>query len=151
MNAPIRLLKFGSRIRTALVLVAVLALCALAAGCGKKAWPTPQDTEHTFSFAGLNSQNRGGCLVIEGRIEGAWKNVEAVYLEYGANECDGCPFVPERSVEYARGDANFFLEQGVLRVTRCGLEPDSAYRWRLTGVNVLGAIKDVSTDIMSTK
>lgn len=151
MQAHPRRTEPASLLRLFAALAAAVALCALVAGCGKKAWPTPEDTEHVFSFAGLAGENRGGCLVVEGRVEGAWDDLDAVYLEYGANECDGCPFVPERSFEYRRGDADFFLEQGLFRVTRCGLEPGVSYRWRLTGVNVLGAVKDVTTDVMSTK
>lgn len=136
--------------RAALAFLLLAALAVLASGCGKKAWPTPQDTEHDFAFTDVSGENRDGCLMIRATVTGAWRDLEAVYLEYGVDECPGCPFTPERGDRFVPGDGQMTLADGALTLRVCGLEPTSAYRFRLTGVNVVGAVADVQTPALHT-
>ncbi|WP_461209582.1 hypothetical protein [Desulfocurvus sp. DL9XJH121] len=148
--APRRTPRFAPR-KMLLLALALAVLCALATGCGKKAWPTPDDKEHSFAFTDVVGVNRNGCLVVTATVSGAWEDLDAVYLEYGDNDCPDCPFVPRGSEEFSRSDAGFSLDHGALRISRCGLNPGGAYRFRIIGSNVMRAVADVASPVTAAR
>ncbi len=133
--------------KTSLAIFCLLFLCLLTSGCGKKIWPSPIDTEDAFSFSHLVGENRNGTLIITATVDGAFENVETIYLEYGENDCLKCPFVPSTSVDFTSSSPNFSLQHGALRLFVTGLDPKAVYRFRLTGSNLVRALADVKSHV----
>ena len=136
--------------RLVLATLAALAALTLMAGCGKKVWPEASAPEDTFSFVRAQGELSSGCLMIQSRVAGPWRNLRAVHLELAWDDCEGCPFRAMETREFGPGDAFTTLEQGRLALTACGLDPAKAYRWRLTGKSVHKTLRDVRTEVMTT-
>lgn len=136
--------------RLVLATLAALAALTLVAGCGKKIWPEPSAPEDAFSFVRTQGELSSGCLMVQSRVAGAWRNLRAVHLELAWDDCEGCPFQAMETREFVPGDAFSTLEQGRLALTACGLDPAKAYRWRLTGKSIHRTLRDVRTEVMTT-
>jgi hypothetical protein len=134
----------------ALVMLAALVALTLLAGCGKKAWPEPSAPEDAFSFVRTQGRLSSGCLMIETRVAGAWRNLSAVHLELAWDDCEGCPFRVMETREFVPGDAFSTIVEGRLALTACGLDPAKSYRWRLRGKSIHKTLRDVRTEVMTT-
>lgn len=83
------------------LLLAVLALMLLAtAGCGVKMWLAPQQSEDLYTFASVEGRRVGECLKVVVKVDGAYKNVDNLSLQFQADGsgpgegCPTCPFFP---------------------------------------------------------
>ncbi len=137
--------------RTLLTALALLALLTLAAGCGKKAWPEPAAPEDAFSFTRTSGAMGDGCLTVQSRLAGNWRNVSSLYLELSWDDCTECPFKPTTSREFVPGSDVCTIDSGGrLNITACGMDPTVRYRWRLVGRNVHRTLRDVQSEVMTT-
>lgn len=60
-------------------------LLLIAAGCGKKGDPVPQDKKNLFSWESADAALTGnGCLAISALMKGAARNVDGFSIEAGA-------------------------------------------------------------------
>jgi hypothetical protein len=126
---------------TTLAALALLTLClALLAGCGKKTWPEPYSQNWRFDFEAVSGHLDRGCLTVEAKLGGNWKNLDRVVLELEETgseaACADCPFHAGARVEFSPADDDVYFQEGLLRLAHCGLKSGAAYRWRLAGYNV---------------
>jgi hypothetical protein len=139
-----------SRRATALAALILAAACLFPAGCGKKEWPSPRTEKDRFSWASVRAGRDGSCLVIRGELEGAVQNLKEVVLRLETSKelCPGCPFTPNSSAAYSLSDPSLIREGGRVIITHCPVEPDSAVRLRLEGVNVFQQIQPAVSDVV---
>ena len=92
-------------------------LLLIAAGCGKKGDPVPQDKKNLFSWESADAALTGnGCLAISALMKGAARNVDGFSIELEPlaasadstlpkelqtpqDTCEGCPFTPRETQE----------------------------------------------------
>lgn len=139
-----------------ILMVFTLSTFVFMAGCaiGHKEWPSPDTGEDVFGLSLVKGQRQDGtCLYLELRVTGARERLsfvnlqlEPVGLEPGMG-CPDCPFMPRQGVRISRGEAGFSMDGGILRLSHCGLDPETEYRFRVVGVNELSNLALVSTDI----
>jgi hypothetical protein len=125
----------------------------LAAGCtmGIKAWPQPADDDGKFTWRSVTATFEGGCVVVEGRLDGEFKNIESVHLDLealDAEACAECPFKPSRSKTFRPGTPGFELVGPWMRLRECGLDPSVPVRLRLRAVNRRAALVDVASEVI---
>ena len=90
-------------------------LLLIAAGCGKKGDPVPQDKKNLFSWESADAALTGnGCLAISALMKGAARNVDGFSIELEPlaasadstlpkelqtpqDTCEGCPFTPRET------------------------------------------------------
>lgn len=135
----------------ALALLAVLLL-PLLASCGKKGWPEPLILQERFEFGNLYGVREGDCLVVKARLEGKWENMTSVRLEFSDTDidCPTCPFHPSQESLLAMDDPELSVEDEVLTIRHCGLDPSATYRWRLVGYNVHEELEPETSEVRLT-
>lgn len=135
---------------TALAVLVMAAAGLFLAGCGKKEWPSPITEKDRFSWASVRAGRDGSCLVIRGELEGAVQNLKevVVQLETSQELCPGCPFTPTSIAAYSLSDPSLSREGSRVTITHCPVEPDSAVRLRLEGLNVYQQIQPAISDMV---
>lgn len=149
----------ASMIKRTTAAAALLLLCAAVfTGCalGKKEWPHPVESEDTFSLEVMAAKRTDTCLLLTLAVGGAAGRLYRASIQYepvgdgdGAG-CDGCPFVPRQAEHYTRDQSAFDLQGSTLKLSLCGLDPQTSYRFRVAGKNDLPAIPIVYTDVFVT-
>jgi hypothetical protein len=136
------------------LLLAVLAVVMLAAtGCGVRGWPSPQNSEDIFSFESVVGRRTGECLKVVVKVDGAYKNVEALSLQYQADGdgpgegCPTCPFFPANRKEYTPGSEGIQSDGSTFVFSECGLNPEKSYRFRVVGRNSYEVLGLVISDV----
>jgi len=132
----------------------LLALaCLLSAGCGKKEWPSPRTEKDRFSWASVRASRDDSCLVIRGKLQGASRNLKEIVLQLETSQelCPGCPFRPDQKAVYSLRHPSLSRKGAQITITHCPVEPDTALRLRLDGVNVFQQIPDAPSDIVGLK
>ncbi|MBG0789962.1 MAG: hypothetical protein H0S80_05615 [Desulfovibrionaceae bacterium] len=137
------------------IAAAFLPLCLMVAGCamGKKEWPSVQQSEDRFTLKLVEGVRRDNCLLLDVAVNGAANRLWRVSIQYeavGTEEgqgCSGCPFVPREAKEFTRERRDFNLQDSILKLSLCGLEPGVEYRFRVVGTSELPAMPLESTDV----
>ncbi|GAB6176744.1 lipoprotein [Desulfobaculum senezii] len=132
--------------RLLLGLMAALLCAVMLGGCGKKVWPEPQTSQDTFAIENATATLKNGCVTVKADVTGNWRKVAAVYLEVSSADCPGCPFTPERRIEFTRASKDMTLSGGSLTLRACGLG-DQPLLWRVTADNVHTSIRGTSTKV----
>ncbi|UZP68299.1 hypothetical protein N1030_04785 [Desulfovibrio mangrovi] len=128
------------------LLVALLAATPLIAGCGKKGWPQPRNTNDTFKWIRASAAPANEeCIRFEAELNGNLRNIEYIALELqtagSAEDCPTCPFNPNERMEYLPEELGITSQQGAFSRLYCPKRKSSAYRWRFVGVNVHGTLE----------
>ena len=123
-----------------LAVLCALALCAAAmGGCGKTGSPVPPDKLRTFSWQESNAEPAGKCIAFTGAFSGAYKHFNGIRLELQAlrnlEDCPGCPFTPDETVELSPKDAGFNPNDGSVAFSYCPRRSAPVYRWSMAGIN----------------
>lgn len=129
--------------------LAVMSGCAL----GRKEWPTAQASEDTFTLSLMEGVRQDNCLVLQVAVKGAaqrlWR-ASVLYEAVGSGEgqgCSGCPFVPREAVHFTRDQKGFGMQGSILKLSICGLEPGTEYRFRVSGKSELPTMPLQYTDV----
>lgn len=137
--------------RTFLVLSLVI-LGACLWGCGKKAWPEPEEGAQRFSWETVYGAREESCLVITARLSGNMDNLRDIILELAETatdtDCPGCPFHPREKVRYELSDPSIEIKGKRIILRHCGLDEDAIYRFRLVGNNVHDAFAPESSAVV---
>ena len=135
--------------------VTVLGLaCLLLSGCalGYKGWPQPQSADDQFLWRLVTGERQGSCLVIEGRLEGAYQNLASVTVQLeglGPDAgCVECPFSPDRLVDLAPGDSGYEEIGPYVRLVVCDVEPAREYKFRIVGHSSLRSLQPVRSSVL---
>ena len=139
------------------VIAATLLLFALSvlAGCalGRKEWPEAARSEDRFTLKLMEGERVDDCLLLQVAVQGAverlWR-ASVLYESVGDGEgqgCVGCPFVPRAARHFMRGQDGFDLQDNVLRLSLCGLEPGVEYRFRVSGKSEIPNMALQYTDV----
>lgn len=139
--------------RIALTALFCLALLQ-ATACGMKQLPEPVDSEDAFGLEVTKSRRVEGCLSITAVASGAYANIDELSLllePLGDGEgqgCFTCPFTPRRMVRLDRSQGSSVTRNGpVIEISHCGLDPATAYRWRLAATNAFPELGAVLTPV----
>jgi len=140
--------------------LAVLLLLALPAltGCvlGIKEWPQPIKAEDVFTFEVMAAKRTDTCLLLTLSVGGAVERLYRASIQYEAvgdgedQGCEGCPFVPRKAAHFTRDQSAFDLHGATLKLSLCGLDPQTRYRFRVAGKNDLSALPMVYTEVFVT-
>ena len=135
-------------------LTCLIVFSAMIASCGRKGPPLPQKMSQLYSFQDVYvHQNPLGTLTIEGVINGARENVQALVLEIeGYDEsCLTCPFVPAESfnIEFRETWNNTVPREFSFTVMPTKLFEQ--YRWRLIGHNNISGLPNVVTPVLKVQ
>ena len=120
-------------------------LLLIAAGCGKKGDPVPQDKKNLFSWESADAVlTRNGCLAISALMKGAARNVDgfSIELEPLAASADST-LPPQQAVPTDSGTRFAF--------TYCPQTKAAAYRWRLVARNVFMAFPYALTPVKTVR
>ena len=101
-------------------------LLLIAAGCGKKGDPVPQDKKNLFS----------------------WESADAALT---GNTCEGCPFPPRETQELTPQQAVPTDSGTRFAFTYCPQTKAAAYRWRLVARNVFMAFPYALTPVKTVR
>ncbi|MFN2342706.1 MAG: hypothetical protein ABR542_05060, partial [Desulfonatronovibrio sp.] len=124
------------------VFVLLCVLCV--AGCGKKVWPEPDDSQEKFTVSIKDYQIiNDDCLNVYVEIQGAQKNIAGMTLELEASDdpCPTCPFQANTTTFIEPGSSMLRHEQGQMIIRNCGIDPDKHYRARLKAKNIYSIIR----------
>ncbi len=135
--------------RALLIAVLLLAAAGLAlAGCGKKEWPSPRAEKDRFTWDSVRASLDESCLIIRGELQGAAQNLQQVELRLETSEelCPGCPFTPQSSTVYSMDDPSLSRRDSSVVIIHCPVDPDSAIRFRLNGINIFEQIPGTLSD-----
>lgn len=137
------------------ILPASLGLvCILLTACtlGYKDWPQPQNAEDRFSWRLVTAERQGACLVIEGRLSGAYQYLSYVTVQLEAlgdgAGCVECPFNPSMLRDLARGDSGYEEIGPYVRLVVCDLDPNREYKFRIVGHSSLRSLRPVRSEVM---
>jgi hypothetical protein len=135
------------------IALVLAAACLLPVGCGKKEWPSPRTEKDRFSWASVRASRDDSCLVIRGKLQGASRNLKEVVLQLETSQelCPGCPFRPDQRAVYPLRHPSLSRKGTQITITHCPVEPETALRLRLDGVNVFQQIPDAPSDIVGLK
>ena len=129
--------------------LAVMSGCAL----GRKEWPSANKSEDSFSLSLIEGVRQEGCLMLQVAVKGAvhrlWR-ASVLYEAVGSDEgqgCAGCPFVPREAVHFTRDQEGFVMQGNILKLSICGLEPGTEYRFRVSGKSELSTMPLQYTDV----
>ncbi|MGE4292280.1 MAG: hypothetical protein AB7E32_08725 [Desulfovibrio sp.] len=129
-------------------------VCILLSACalGYKDWPQPQNADDQFLWRLVTAERQGSCLVIEGRLEGAYKNLASVTVQLESLGPDGgcaeCPFSPDRLVDLGRGDSGYEEIGPYVRLVVCDIDPAREYKFRLVGHSTLRTLQPVRSKLL---
>jgi hypothetical protein len=132
-------------VRLAGPLFLFLALGMLLA-CGKKGPPVPQEQRNMFAWEETDADFSGDCLVLAGRLKGAYENASTFSLELEATTegiCLDCPFRPGEFLDLEPGSA----QGGLFSFQHCPAEPADAYRWRLIARSVFQSLPNAVSPV----
>lgn len=134
------------------LLLSVFCMVCSACTLGYKAWPEPVEKEDTFSWRLVTAERKDGCLIIEGRLQGAYQRLDFVTVQLeplvpGAG-CVECPFTPRKILDMRRGDQGYSEIGPYVRLTVCGLERDLTYKFRIVGHNSLRSIPERKSGVL---
>jgi len=120
----------------------ICTLLAAPAGCGKKAWPKPDDQGEALTVTQESATWHNTCLGVNAVLAGKVVNLERLVLELAPADCPGCPFTAVRQVEFRPGGSGLILDAATGRatLTACSLDAASGVRWRLKAYNVFDAL-----------
>ncbi len=147
----------GNPLDTALCICLYMTVFLLSllfvTGCGKKDWPEPAVQEDRFDWKTVQGHREGNCLDIKASVQGNADNLDTIILELeGAKEiCQDCPFSPTKRRVFPITSPEVEKKGSDIRIYCCPFQEDREYRWRLRGVNAFYAIKDVISDIQTSK
>lgn len=131
-------------------------VCVLLSACalGFKGWPAPQSAEDQFAWRLVTAQRQGTCLIIEGRLTGAYKNLGSVTAQLEKLGPDGgcveCPFSPDRLADFSRGDVGYQEIGPYVRLRICDIDPALEYKFRIVGHNALRSLPAVQSEVLIT-
>jgi len=140
--------------RAWVIIVLVLAAAGLLlAGCGKKEWPSPRAEKDRFTWDSVSASRDETCLIIRGELQGATQNLQQVELRLETSEelCPGCPFTPQSSTVYSLDDPSLSRQGSSVVITHCPVDPDTAVRFRLNGINIFEQIPGTLSDTVELK
>ncbi len=125
----------------------------LLIGCtlGFKSWPEPHEQQDKFTWHSVTPRFEGDCLVIEGRLNGAFDNLLTVYLKLeplGEAACASCPFKPSRTIELRVGDSGFQLIGPWMKIQLCTIDTSIPHRLVLVGINRHKGLAPVTSEIV---
>ena len=144
-------------------------LLLIAAGCGKKGDPVPQDKKNLFSWESADAALTGnGCLAIAALRTGAARNVDGFSIELEPraasadstlpkelqtpqDSCEGCPFTPRETQELTPQQAVPTDSGTRFAFTYCPQTKAAAYRWRLVARNVFMAFPYALTPVKTVR
>ena len=144
-------------------------LLLIAAGCGKKGDPVPQDKKNLFSWESADAALTGnGCLAISALMKGAARNVDGFSIELEPlaasadstllkelqtpqDTCEGCPFTPRETQELTPQQAVPTDSGTRFAFTYCPQTKAAAYRWRLVARNVFMAFPYALTPVKTVR
>lgn len=144
-------------------------LLLIAAGCGKKGDPVPQDKKNLFSWESADAAlTRNGCLAISALMKGAARNVDGFSIELEPlaasadstlpkelqtpqDTCEGCPFTPRETQELTPQQAVPMDSGTRFAFTYCPQTKAAAYRWRLVARNVFMAFPYALTPVKTVR
>ncbi|MBI9111397.1 hypothetical protein [Maridesulfovibrio ferrireducens] len=136
-----------------LVLTLLVVTLLAVTGCGVKMWPAPQKSEDTFTFTSVTGRRTGECLKIVVKVDGAFKNVDNLSLQFQADGsgpgegCPTCPFFPAIRKQFIPGSEGIQSDGSTFVFSECGLDPEKSYRYRVVGRNVYEALGIVISDV----
>lgn len=143
--------------RSALIVITLLIpIQFILFGCalGKKEWPSAQKSEDAFKLELIIGDRQENCLLLELEVLGAVDRLHRASIQYekvGENDgCIGCPFVPREAVHFTRNSNDFRLNNNMLSLSLCSLDPNSEYRFRVVGKSELPNSPLVYTDVYVT-
>ena len=133
-----------------LAAILLALVCLVPAGCGKKEWPSPITRKDRFSWTSVSASRSDSCLIIRGELSGAVQNLNQVILQLEASRelCPACPFTATESAIYALNDPSLSREGNRITITHCPVEPNTAVRLRLEGVNVFQQIRAATSRLV---
>lgn len=131
---------------------------ALLSGCalGRKDWPSATESEDRFSLRVVEGVRQDNCLLLTVTVKGASNRLlraSILYESVGDGEgqgCSGCPFVPREAVHFTRGQDGFDLQNGILSLSLCGLNPGVEYRFRVSGKNELPSMPMTYSEVWTS-
>ena len=123
----------------------ICTLLALAAGCGKKAWPKPDAKGEALALTQETATWSGSCLGVSAILTGKPANLDRLVLELAPADCPGCPFQATAHREFRPGGPGMTLDAdtGRVLINACSLDPAAGVRWRLVAINVLRTLPPV--------
>jgi hypothetical protein len=126
-----------------------------ASAHGKKEWPEPQNIQESFTMQILCADRTDNCLSLQIVINGAVEKLYRASIQFepiGDDDggCESCPFVPRDAEHYLRSEPNFILNDNVLTLKFCSLNPLKNYRFRVAGESELSIIPIVYTNTYVT-
>ncbi len=136
-----------------LMLTILAAFLLTATGCGVKIWPAPQKSDDLFTFTSVEGRRVGECLKVVVKVDGAYKNVDNLSLQFQADGsgpgegCPTCPFFPAIRKDFVPGSEGIQSDGPTFVFSQCGLDPAKSYRWRVVGRNVYDSLGVVISDV----
>ncbi|NJB66807.1 hypothetical protein GGQ74_000447 [Desulfobaculum xiamenense] len=127
-------------------ILAALACAVLLSGCGRKAWPEPRLSDDVFAFENATATLEKGCITVNADVTGKADKIARVYLELSSADCPGCPFTPDRRIEFTRASADLRITADKLTLSACGLG-NEPLMWRITAENIHSAIRGTATAV----
>ncbi|MUM78256.1 hypothetical protein GKC30_11470 [Pseudodesulfovibrio sp. F-1] len=149
-------------IRTGAIAYRLAALFFLAlpvlTGCvlGIKEWPQPVKAEDVFTLEVMAAKRTDTCLLLTLSVGGSVERLYRASIQYEAvgdsdgQGCEGCPFVPRKAEHFTRDQNAFELHGATLKLSLCGLNPQTRYRFRVAGKNDLSVLPMVYTEVFVT-
>lgn len=142
--------------RNQIVIITLLLFgLTVVTGCalGRKEWPSAQQSEDKFTLELMEGVRQDKCLMLQIAVKGTasrlWR-ASVLYEAVGSEEgqgCSGCPFVPREAVHFTRNQEGFVLQGNILKLSICGLDPGTEYRFRVSGKSELSTMPVQYTDV----
>ena len=132
-------------------------LLLIAAGCGKKGDPVPQDKKNLFSWESADAALTGnGCLAISALMKGAARNVDGFSIELEPLAASADSTLPKelqtRETQELTPQQAVPTDSGTrFAFTYCPQTKAAAYRWRLVARNVFMAFPYALTPVKTVR
>lgn len=137
-------------------IVCFILATALLGACtmGQKDWPRPSSGDSAFSWLSVTDIREGACIVIEGRMDGAFENLAGVTVQLqpmGVDAgCVDCPFKAVLTVNVGPGAHGYEHIGPYVQAVVCDLEPGREYRYRIFGIHKTGAFDPVQSGVFTS-
>ena len=125
-------------------------LLLIAAGCGKKGDPVPQDKKNLFSWESADAALTGFSIELEPLAASADSTLPKE-LQTPQDTCEGCPFTPRETQELTPQQAVPTDSGTRFAFTYCPQTKAAAYRWRLVARNVFMAFPYALTPVKTVR